>query len=50
MSCGEAKEGIKDVVSLPMSIEGVSVASRFVANLKPVPEIAAPGHVDEPFS
>lgn len=45
MSCGEARGRYKDGVSLTIFPDCVSVASRYVANLKLVPHVEAPGQV-----
>lgn len=50
MSCGEAKGGLKDDVSLPTFPESASVASRCVASLKPMPQVDTPGQVHGLFS
>lgn len=48
-SCGNAKGGLKDDISLPMFPESSSLTSRRVANLKSVPQIEVPGQVTSPW-
>lgn len=49
MICGEAKGGLKDGALCPLFPERTSVGSTCVANLKPVPQVEAPGQADGPF-
>lgn len=44
---GSKKAGL---ISLPVVPESTSIISQYVTNMKPVPQVEAPGQVDGPFS
>ena len=50
MSYDQAIGELIQEIFLPVVLESTSVISRYVTNMKPVPQVEAPGQVDGPFS